>query len=338
MAGAKKTNNDNKKQGASTSTPKPSSKQRLTKAAARKGPAQGISPVTNNVQQQMPFSSLRGRESKPSGTLVPEQNILMTEPPVINDNTNTSNKGKGKDQAGLTRQHKNTLHDALPVDHNGRPEAASQFRYDPPASTPAGTSRRFTSAVPGETKSTPTFLPDGHGSVLNSDSDDIGPLLPISQLGQGGAYIGRYDAHLAAGHTTELTKTSINTQISTVQAPFATSGQYHRIRGSHTNALIQQIPTTVTSLYNDMHTEGTPAYRYSATKILFLLKQGQRAQLLALGGAYIAPDTVAQLNIEVEGLRQRAIALWHEVHDHVSSNSGHTYDVGGLAFLERMGR
>ncbi|KAJ4394809.1 hypothetical protein N0V93_004029 [Gnomoniopsis smithogilvyi] len=321
MTGTKKANK--KKQGVSTTTPNPSSKRRLTRAAARKGPAQGISPITKTDQQQHGSSSSNLlRQTKPMDSIQPEQIIALTDLTVHAGNTTKPQKGKGKDRVGPAKQHKNTPSDASPIDQIASPD---------PTVLPTQHNKQSESAVADEVKSTPTFIPKGHGSILNPDSEDAEPLPPISELGQGGAYIGRYDSH----HATELITSSTDTWAPTVQAP-PTTTSYDMTTGSHPSSSPVLPQTAQNALVNDMPAEGTPAYRYSATKILFLLKHGQRAQLLALGGAHIAPETVAQLNVEVGDARRRAIALWHEVHSNGPAG-GTMYDAGGLAFLMGMG-
>ncbi|KAJ4415387.1 hypothetical protein N0V82_007382 [Gnomoniopsis sp. IMI 355080] len=356
MAGAKKTNKE--VLGASISTPNPGSKRRTTKAAARKGPARGISGIASNGQQQQSHpSSPPARQSKPIDDvpMLEQQSTLPTDFLFSPSSIQQLDTSKGKDQTDLAMQHKeNAASNTSPVDRVDKPDPpALKYYYAHPTPVslfPAQHTEDFTSIVPpsggGETKSVPTFLPKGHGSVLNSDSDDVDPLPPISQIGQGGAYIGRYDAQLATEQLITTTSTNNNTNNNnTTQVPAAlrappppTTTGYDLPPGSHPNpSILHQgptfSPTTTTSSTNDMPAQGTPAYRYSATKILFLLKQVQRAQLLALGGAHIAPETVAQLDAEIEGARQRAIALWHVVHDHVPVG-GNMYDVGGLSLFQ----
>lgn len=320
-------------------TPKPCVEASTTRSAARKGLTHGVPLLAghdNNTKQDdhhVP-SSVTGP--------MPQQRIYLDDSSVLPDNATVSDQGQ--DQC---------IDEKESCDNTAvnSPGSVSDYRvaFAPPDTVPEDQpAKQITVADLHTTHNTPTFLPKGHGSVLNSDTDDTGahtileqhhqqtsPLPPISHLGAGGAYIGRYDTSFpvsTASTSGPEPEVAIMTSSRIVSAP-TTSTNDHSVRS--TQASPDPSPRSFSSP-NYMPPEGSPAYRYSATKILFLLKHAHRAQLLALGGAHIAPDAIAKLTNEIEDTRTRAMSLWHEVHDDVAL-SEEMYDEGGLRFLQDFG-
>lgn len=318
MAGAKHQANDNFDV---PSTPNIRNKARTPRSAARKGPSPGI-PAPNRDEAN---NRLDDHDLSSSMTdIVPQKgpkpevsNILPGNKPVP-----IESQDQGKEQEISC--------DDKAIDSASNPGSVSYFHSTspPPTATLFANQQQiedFTLASPRAKQNTPTFLPEGHGSVLNPDmipeqQQHSSPLPPISQLGPGGAYRGRYD-------TTNLPPTPLAlTPGQASQVPIMTSSQIlpvpPNIITNNNHALISATqrntntsPLTSSSDQADMPAPGSLAYRYNATKILFLLKHSQRAQLLAVGGASIAPDAIATLTREMEDARSRALRLWYEMHN-----------------------
>lgn len=344
MAGAKQQTNENV---SVPSTPKSRSKARTPRSAARKGPSPGI-PAPNSYENN---TSPDDHDLSSSTTdPVPQQDPELEDSGMLPGNEPVHIESQ--DQA---HEQENSCDDTA-VDSASNPGSASpSHSASPPRSDtlPADQpTKEFTLASPHTEQNTPTFLPDGHGSVLNpvmlpeqQQQQHPSPLPPISQLGPGGTYRGRYDT------TTQPQPTISTTPGQAAQVPVLTSSQIlpapptiithnnHALLSTtqtNTNTNASSSPSS-SSYPSYMPPEGSRAYRYSATKILFLLKHSQRAQLLAVGGAYIAPDAIAKLTREIEDTRTRAIRLWYEVHDGLTLDEK-MYDEGGLRFLREFGR
>lgn len=324
----------NKKQVAVSATPKPRSTARTTRSAARKGPTWGISNLASNdniTKQDDHRVPLSMTEPMPQQRAKLDDSSILRETPPVFD--------QGQDQG---RDEKESC-DNTAVNS---PSSTSGCRVasPPPDAVPEDQPVKQISLT--DLRNTPTFLPKGHGSVLNPDTDKTGPhtaseqhhqqtspLPPISHLGAGGAYIGRYDTNLAlsiAPTPVPESEVPVTTSSQIVSTPTANTG-------NHSQASSNPPPRSSSADPGYMPPEGSPAYRYSATKILFLLKHAQRTQLLALGGAHIAPDAIAKLTSEIEDARARGLTLWHAVHDNLALGE-EIYDAGGLKFLQEFGR
>lgn len=328
------------------STPKSRSKARAPRSAARKGPSPGIPAPESNENK----TRLDDHESSSSMTdPVPQKDSKLDDFSILPDTKPVSIESQDTD-----REREISCDDTA-IDSASNPGSALHFHSasPPPDTLPADQQiKDFTLASPRTTQSTPTFLPEGHGSVLNPDmvpeqeqQQQSSPLPPISQLGPGGPYRGRYDT------TNPPPPTTSTTPGQAIQVPMMTSSQIlpapPTIITNNAHALLsatQTNPNTNTSSRSSssahpsyMPPEGSRAYRYSATKILFLLKRSQRAHLLAVGGVHIAPDAIAKLTNEIEDARARALRLWFEVNKDLAVG-GEVYDEGGLRFLEEFGR
>lgn len=319
------------------------------RSAARKGPCTGIPPPNSSDNNtKLDDHDLSSSMTDP----VPQQSSKLDDSSILPGTKPVVIEGQDKD-----KEQQDSCDDTA-IDSASNPGSVSHFHSASPlpsdSSLPANQpTKEFTLASPGIKLNTPTFLPEGHGSVLNPDmvseqqQQQSSPLPPISQLGPGGAYKGRYDTTTLPPPTTSMTP------VQATQVPIMTSSQIlpapptlithnnHTLFSTAQTNINSNTSSSSSSPYsshpNYMPPEGSPAYRYSATKILFLLKHSQRAQLLAIGDVHLAPDAIAQLTNEIEDTRARALRLWYEVHDGLAVGE-QMYDEGGLRFFEEFGR